>query len=109
MVDGCRSGTGPRAIGRRSLTGEDCLIRFVVSNQRGGVAKTTTAVTLARCFADRGLKVLLIDTDPQASVASIIGAKPQQSLYDFLIMHMVFEECLTRVHDNIDLLASTRE
>jgi chromosome partitioning protein len=73
------------------------------------VAKTTTSVTLARCFADRGLKVLLIDTDPQASVASIIGAKPQQSLYDFLIMHMVFEECLTRVHDNIDLLASTRE
>ena len=85
------------------------MIRFVVSNQRGGVAKTTTAVTLARCFAERNLKVLLIDTDPQASVASIIGAKPQQSLYDFLIMHMVFEECLTPVHENIDLLASTRE
>jgi len=41
------------------------MIRLVVSNQRGGVAKTTTAVNLARCFADRGLKTLLIDTDSQ--------------------------------------------
>ena len=60
------------------------MIRLTVSNQRGGVAKTTTAVTLARCWADEGLRVLLIDTDPQASVHSLIGAKPTQFLFDFL-------------------------
>lgn len=85
------------------------MIRLTVSNQRGGVAKTTTAITLARCWADEGLKVLLIDTDPQASVHNLIGAKPKQFLIDFLVNGFAFKECLTKVHDNIDLLASSRD
>ncbi len=40
------------------------MIRLVISNQRGGVSKTTTTTTLAREFADRGKRVLVIDTDP---------------------------------------------
>jgi len=85
------------------------LIRLTISNQRGGVAKTTTAITLARCFADSGLRVLLIDTDPQASVHTLIGAKPTQFLVDFLVNGYAFPECLTKVHDRIDLLASSRD
>lgn len=85
------------------------MIRLTVSNQRGGVAKTTTALTLARCWADDGMKVLLIDTDPQASVHTLIGVKPKQFLVDFLINGLAFKECLTSVHDNVDLLASSRD
>jgi chromosome partitioning protein len=90
-------------------TAEGILIRLTISNQRGGVAKTTTAITLARCWADEGMKVLLIDTDPQASIHSLIGAKPKQFLVDFLINGFAFRECLTKVHDNLDLLASSRD
>jgi len=44
------------------------MIKLTVSNQRGGVGKTTTAFTLARCWADDGKRVLLVDTDAQGSI-----------------------------------------
>lgn len=85
------------------------MIRVTISNQRGGVAKTTTALTLARCWAEDGLKVLLIDTDPQGSVSALINAKPSACLFDFLVNGFAFRECLTPVHPQIDLLASNRD
>jgi chromosome partitioning protein len=85
------------------------VIRIVVSNQRGGVAKTTTAVNLARCFADRGLRTLLVDTDSQGSISTILGLKPQFTLHDFLIRQMVLKECIVPAHERIDVLCSDRK
>lgn len=84
------------------------MIRLVISNQRGGVAKTTTAVTLARVFADLGLRVLIVDTDAQGSVHQIIGARPEHTLHDFLITKLRLPDCVTKITDTIDLLASNR-
>jgi chromosome partitioning protein len=84
-------------------------LRITISNQRGGVAKTTTAVVLARCFADRGQRVLLIDTDPQGSISVIISAKPNAHLSDMLMHDAKLSDCITKVHNNIDLLASNRD
>jgi chromosome partitioning protein len=81
----------------------------VVANQRGGVAKTTTAVTLARCFAEQGLKTLLIDTDPQSSISSILPIKPQVFLFDFLIQEFALRECVVPAHAHIDVLCSSRK
>ena len=53
------------------------MIRLTIGNQRGGVGKTTTAVTLARLWAERGLRTLLVDADPQGSIGSILKVKPE--------------------------------
>ena len=85
------------------------MIRVVVSNQRGGVGKTTTAITFARFLADEGQKVLLIDTDPQGSVEAALGLKAQRHLAHFVAHKYALSECLVQAHERIDVLCSNRE
>jgi chromosome partitioning protein len=51
---------------------------IAISNQKGGVAKTTTCLSLGASLAEMGQSVLLVDLDPQASLTLSMGLKPEE-------------------------------
>lgn len=59
--------------------------RIAILNQKGGTGKTTTAVNLAAGLAERGLEVLLTDTDAQGNVGASLGIRGDKSLYHVLV------------------------
>lgn len=64
---------------------------IAVANQKGGVGKTTTAVNLSACLAELGMRVLLVDIDPQGNATSGLGVDRKAvkaSVYDVLLDDM---------------------
>jgi chromosome partitioning protein len=85
------------------------MIRLVICNQKGGVAKTTTSLCVARQMAENGMRVLLIDTDSQGSLATSLAVTFKESIYEFLINGERLEDCVSKIHPKIDLLPSSRK
>lgn len=77
-----------------------------VFNHKGGTGKTTTAVSLASGLAQRGRRVLLVDTDAQGNVAVSLGASAERSLYHVLVMGLRASDAVKTVRPGLDLLPS---
>ncbi len=84
------------------------------ANQKGGVGKTTTAVSVAACMGAKGKKVLLVDVDPQGNATSGMGVNKRQvsrSTYDLLVMDETEIENVIqkREFQNVDILPSNMQ
>jgi len=82
---------------------------IAIMNQKGGVGKTTTAVNISAALADTGMRVCLIDMDPQAHATLHFGIEPQiemPSIYTVLTGDASLSEVRQQVTENLAIVPS---
>jgi len=78
------------------------------ANQKGGVAKTTTTLNLGVAFAEQGMRVLLVDLDPQGNLTMSQGLNPdaiERSMFDVLVHRLPITEVIHQAE--VDLAVSS--
>jgi chromosome partitioning protein len=114
-VSGCASAPLPV---RAEVAGHNVSVNaqkawvVTVANQKGGVAKTTTVSSLGTAFVEQGLRVLLVDLDPQACLTFSLGIDPEavdRSVHQVLLGEVRAADVVLETDDGVDLLPATIE
>ena len=72
---------------------------IAIANQKGGVGKTTTSINLSAALAEKGKKVLVIDTDPQGNTTSGFGIEKNElenTIYELLLGECSVQDCVIK-------------
>jgi chromosome partitioning protein len=75
-----------------------------IANQKGGVGKTTTSVTMGHGLAMMGLRTLIVDLDPQGHVAFCLGVEKTPGLYQLIVDERPIEEVVIHCRENLDIV-----
>ncbi|HVE76408.1 MAG TPA: AAA family ATPase, partial [Actinomycetota bacterium] len=84
---------------------------FALANQKGGVAKTTSTVSLGAALDEQGLRVLVVDLDPQGSLTYSLGLDPDAieiTIHDVLLGRMPVKKVVQQT-EGMDLLPANIE
>ncbi|KIE58781.1 sporulation initiation inhibitor Soj [Methylacidiphilum kamchatkense Kam1] len=88
-------------------------MKFIsIANQKGGVGKTTTAINLSACLAEKGYSTLLVDVDPQSNATSGVGFSLDsgKSLFPVLIGEQLLkDQIISTPYMNLDLIPANLE
>jgi len=83
--------------------------KIAILNQKGGVGKTTTTVNLAAALAETGLRICVVDMDPQSHATLHLGVTPQSSestVYQVLLGQRAISDVCQQLQDNLWLVGS---
>ena len=72
---------------------------IAIANQKGGVGKTTTAINLSAALAEKGKRVLVVDTDPQGNTTSGFGIEKNElenTIYELLLGECSVQDCIIK-------------
>lgn len=90
----------------KEIEREDKCRVITIANARGGVGKTFLSVHIPYILAERGKKVLLIDTDPQGTVGLWLNLDSPATLYNFLLGESSFDDTIVRYKEKFDVILS---
>jgi len=82
---------------------------IALANQKGGVGKTTSAVTLAHGLAILGHRTLLVDLDPQGHVAFSLGVDKSPGFYRLICMQEPLSNVVVPVRENLDIIPGDKQ
>jgi len=83
--------------------------KIAILNFKGGTGKTTTAVNLSHALALKRQNVLVVDCDPQGSIADWLGINPKNTFFDLLSDTVKLKECIYQARERLSVIVSDKK
>ena len=83
--------------------------KIAILNFKGGTGKTTTAVNLSHALALKRQNVLVIDCDPQRSIADWLGISLKNTFFDLLTDRIELQDCIYQIRERLSIIPSDKK